>query len=264
MTIIFFPGIGASKKVVKYTYINNKFVKNNFIDKLNKIDKTYIADIPYVNVHYYGYSKKMYEPIKNLSIDDLDLFKMTKKIYKQVEKYEKPYTLVASSHGIYFAFAFAYLYPKYVKNIVSLDGSWITKELCKMRLDNWKKKGKIVNEIKTQHELDEIIKNIKTEKDNNKYIQIIMDHVRLKHTKDCIKYNFEKIINKIDYIVFRDFNSKIDDTMNKEFNMNAMNEHNLLINKKKYHIYWCIDGTHLIWEQDNYKNLILGVIKNII
>jgi hypothetical protein len=118
MTIIFFPGIGASKKVVKYTYINNKFVKNNFIDKLNKIDNTYIADIPYVNVHYYDpIQKKMYEPIKNLSIDDLDLFKMTKKIYKQVEKYEKPYTLVASSHGIYFAFAFAYLYPKYVKNI---------------------------------------------------------------------------------------------------------------------------------------------------
>jgi hypothetical protein len=256
MTIIFFPGIGASKKVVKYSY-------KNFYDKLNKIDKVYIADISYVNVHYYGYSKKMYEPIKNLSIDDLDLFKITEKIYKQVKQYKK-FTLIASSHGIYFAFAFAYLYPKYVKNIISLDGSWITKELCKMRLDNWKKKGKIVKEIKTQKELDEIITNIKTQKDNNKYIQHIMDNVRLKHTKDSIKYNLAKIIDKINYIVFRDFNSNNDDEINKEHNMNAMKEHTLLLNKKNYHIHWCIDGTHMIWEKDNYKNLILGVIKSVI
>ena len=43
-----------------------------------------------------------------------------------------------------------------------------------------------------------------------------------------------------------------------------MNEHNLLINNKKYHIYWMIDGSHMIWEKDNYKNLILSVIKNVI
>jgi hypothetical protein len=258
--IIFFPGLGASKKVVKYSYIDDKFVKNNFVDKLNKIDKVHIADIPYVNVHYYGYSKDMYEPINKLSLDDLDLFKITQKIYNQVKQY-KEFTLVASSHGIYFACAFAYNYPQYVKNIISLDGSWITKELCKMRLDNWKKKGKIVKEIKTQTELDDIINNIKTQKDNSKYIQMIMDFVRLKHTNDCIKYNFAKLIDKINYIVFRDFNSNIDDIINKEFNTNAMNEHNLLINKKKYHIYWLVDGTHMIWEKDYYKKFILDTIK---
>ena len=263
MTIIFFPGLGASKKVVKYIHVNNKAVKNNFIDKLNKIDKVYIADAPYVNVHYYSHSKSMYEPINKLSIDDLDLFKITQKIYEQVKQYKK-FTLIASSHGIYFAFAFAYLYPKYVKNIISLDGSWITKELCKTRLDNWKKKGKIVKEIKTQKELDDIITNIKTQKDNEKYIQMIMSHVRLKHTQDCIEYNFAKLIKKIDYYVFRDFNSNINDEIYKEFNTNAMNEHNLLINNKKYHIYWMIDGSHLIWEQENYKNLILSVVKNVI
>ena len=35
--IIFFPGQGASKKVVRYEYKNDKFIKNDFIDKLNKI-----------------------------------------------------------------------------------------------------------------------------------------------------------------------------------------------------------------------------------
>jgi len=265
MTIIFFPGIGASKKVVKYSYVNNKFVKNNFINKLNNIDKVHIVNIPYVNVHYYDPKQNnMYKPIDKLLLDDLDLFKLTETIYKQVEKYEKPYTLIASSHGIYFAFAFTYLYPKYVKNIISLDGSWISKELCKLRLENWKKKGKIVKKIKTQLELDNIIENIKTQKDNAKYIQTIMSHVRLVHTLDCIKYNFDKIIDKINYILFRDFNSNTDDETNKEFNTNAMNEHNLLVNKKKYNIYWLVDGTHLIWEKENYKRMILNIISNFI
>jgi hypothetical protein len=72
--IIFFPGQGASKKVVRYEYKNDKFIKNDFIDKLNKIDKVYIADIPYVNVHYYEKDGKlMYEPIDELLLEDLDL-----------------------------------------------------------------------------------------------------------------------------------------------------------------------------------------------
>ena len=108
------------------------------------------------------------------------------------------------------------------------------------------------------------IGEIKKQKDNEKYIQMIMSHVRLKHTQDCIEYNFAKLIKKIDYYVFRYFNSNINDEINKQHNTNAMNEHNLLINNKKYHIYWMIDGSHMIWEQENYKNLILSVVKNVI
>ena len=54
------------------------------------------------------------------------------------------------SDGIYFAMEFAKQYPKSVKEIISLDGSWITIKLCKQRLINWKNKGKKVSLINSQ------------------------------------------------------------------------------------------------------------------
>jgi hypothetical protein len=53
MTIIFFPGLGASKKMVKYDYINDKYISDNFIKQLEKIDDVYIVERDYVNIHYY-------------------------------------------------------------------------------------------------------------------------------------------------------------------------------------------------------------------
>jgi hypothetical protein len=264
MTIIFFPGQGSSKNLVRHEYTDNKYKRNNLIDKLSEIDDVHIADIPYVNVYYYNdLQKKMYEPIDNLLLSDLDLFIMTEKIFNQVKNLKKPYTLVASSHGIYYAFCFAYLYPKYVKNIISLDGSWITNKLCKVRLANWKKKGKTIKLIKTQTELNVLVNNIKTLKDNDKYIKILMDHVRMKHTKDCIKYKLENMINRINYVVFRDFNSNIENENYKEFNTNALMEHNELIDNQNYNIYWVIDAGHMCWYNKYYKKMILNVIRNI-
>jgi len=264
MTIIFFPGQGVSKKLVRYEYKNNKYIKNNLIDKLNDIDTVYTVDIPYVHMYYYNdIMKKMFEPIDQLLLEDFDIFTMTEKIYAQVKNLKKPYTLIASSHGIYYAFCFAYLYPKYVKNIISLDGSWITNKLCKIRLENWKKKGKVVKLIRSQKELDEIVNNIKTEKDNDKYINQVMDHIRLKHTKVVIKYNFEKLINKINYIVFRDFNSNTEDDINKNFNNLTLIEHNELVYLDNYHIYWLVDASHLCWYDKYYKKSILNVIRQL-
>lgn len=69
-------------------------------------------------------------------------------------------------------------------------------------------------------------------------IKLIMDHTRLMHTKDCIKYNFQHILSKIQYINFRDINATIKDDVDKEFNINAIDEHNELIKYNNYHIYW--------------------------
>lgn len=99
----------------------------------------------------------MFKPISKLLLNDLDLFSITEKNYQLVKNLPKPFSLIASSHGIYFAFALAYLYPKIIKNIVSLDGSWITSKLCKLRLSNWKKNNKIVKSITSQQKLDDIM-----------------------------------------------------------------------------------------------------------
>ena len=90
-----------------------------------------------------------------------------------------------------------------------------------------------------------------------------MDHVRLTHTKVCIKYNFEKLINKINYNVFRDFNNNMDDMINKDFNTLALMEHNELVSLDNYHIYWLIDGSHLCWYNKYYKKSILNVIRQL-
>ena len=75
------------------------------------------------------------------------------------------------SDGVYFAMEFCRQHPKLVKEIISLDGSWITIKLCKQRLLNWKKKGKCVTLIKDQQELDILINKI-------------VNHKRYEHTKN--------------------------------------------------------------------------------
>jgi hypothetical protein len=90
-----------------------------------------------------------------------------------------------------------------------------------------------------------------------------MDHIRLKHTKVVIKYNFEKLINKINYIVFRDFNSNTEDDINKDFNNLTLIEHNELVYLDNYHIYWLVDASHMCWYDKYYKKSILNIIRQL-
>jgi len=152
MTIILFHGLGSSKKQLNYI---GDYIKSDFVKQLEKIDKVYIPEIPYTNVYYYGEDKKMsklYNPINKLNYDDLSLNKYITNLYKSLDKnkYPAPYIVIGSSHGIYHACEFARQFPKKVKYIVSLDGSWITNELNKKRLLNWKNKGKIIPKISNQ------------------------------------------------------------------------------------------------------------------
>jgi len=92
-----------------------------------------------------------------------------------------------------------------------------------------------------------------------------MEHGRLNHTIDCIKYKFENIITSIEYSVFRDYNSVLKDEIDIEFNTNAMNEHQILDNKKnKYNIYWLVNAGHMVWRNEGYKKQIINIVKNII
>lgn len=95
---------------------------------------------------------------------------------------------------------------------------------------------------------------------------MIFDHVRLHHTKDCIKYNFQNIIHSVNYIVFRNYNSNIINDIDNQFNSNAILEHNIL-NKydkfNKYTIYWLINASHIIWSNEKNKKFIINIIKNL-
>jgi hypothetical protein len=127
MTIIFFHGLGASVK---------RLYKDDFIKQLKKIDALFIAEIPYPNVYYYSKDNKNYKPIDHLDYDDLALDKYITNLYGTIDKkiFKPPYILMASSHGIYYAYEFARQFKKDIKYIISLDGSWITNKLNKKRL----------------------------------------------------------------------------------------------------------------------------------
>ena len=112
---------------------------------LKKIDNVIIPDVPYTNVYYYDIFKQMaemYEPVDNLQLDDLKLDTFITKFYNNLNKntYPPPYNLIGHSHGIYYCMEFFRQYSGKVNNIISLDGSWITKTLCEKRLENWQKK----------------------------------------------------------------------------------------------------------------------------
>lgn len=267
MTIIFFPGLGSSKKLLNYVYLNGKYDKNNFITLLKKIDKVYIPEISYTNIYYYSeykIMKQMYKPINKINYDDLALDKFITNLYEQMDKkmYAPPYTVIGHSHGIYYACEFAKQYSAKVKYIISLDGSWITNKLNKKRLLTWKNKGKIIPKINNQQTLDSIIDKIKNETDNQKYIDMIMTYIRSTHTKFAIKQNYEKI--NLPFITFRDFNSDIKNDEMKEYNLNVLEENDILSNYSNHIIYILLDATHMLWLYSNNSNTIIQTLKFII
>lgn len=78
--IIIFTGTGQSHKLFNYNFINNKYVKNNLVTKLKQFAKVIIPDIKYKNIYHYQKNdiykqSKFFEPIKNLSLDDLNIEK---------------------------------------------------------------------------------------------------------------------------------------------------------------------------------------------
>lgn len=268
MTIIFFHGLGSSKKLLNYIYHNEKYNLNNFVKLLKKIDNVFIPEIPYTNVYYYGENKimkPMFKQIDELDYDDLSLNRYITKMHNTMDKklYPPPYIVIGHSHGIYYACEFVKQNKKETKCIISLDGSWISNKLNKQRLAIWKTKNKIIPKINNQKTLDDIINKIKNEKNNSKYINMIFDYVRGTHTKFCIKQNYEKL--NIPFITFRDFNSDTqNDAINKKYNDDVLQENEILSKYLNHVIYVLLDATHVIWLNDNYKNTIIQTLKLLI
>lgn len=269
MPIILFVGQGSTAKLINYQYINNEYKTNDFIEQLKKISHVIIPNIPYHNIYYYQNNdiigwKTMFESIRYIDFNDIFIENYIKKFYDQIDN-QKKYIIIGHSDGIYYAMEFAKLYPELVLHIISLDGSWISKELCDRRIKNWQKTGKIIKSIGSQNELDDIMEKIINGPNNDIYIKKILDHTRYEHTIECINKKYENIIKNIKYTVFRDFNSTVDDVVNLQFNHNALDEHNILSKKStKYEIFWLIDAGHNIWFNDFYKKQIIKYILNIV
>jgi hypothetical protein len=266
MTIILFHGLGSSPKTVNYIYDGKKYNKNDFVKLLQKSDTVYITEIPYTNINYYSNYKimnQMFHPVTSLDLEDLMLDKYIENLYKNMDKkkYSAPYVVMGHSHGIYYACEFANQFKNKIKCIVSLDGSWITSELNKQRITRWKAKGKIPQKITNQKMLNSIVSKIKNGSDNQKYLDMIFDYVRIMHTKHCIKQKYEKI--NLPFVTFRDFNIDLTNDINVSYNNMVLKENKILSKYDNHSIYILLDATHDIWLHDKYKKLILNTLKNI-
>lgn len=261
MPIIFFGGAGVSAKMMDVEFNGEKYIKNDFISKLRKIDKVILPDLQYKHVYYYQDlwgQKVFFKPIQKLTLDDMYIERTIKNL--NFDKRQK-YIVIGHSDGIYPAMEFAKQYPKLVKEIISLDGSWITNKLCEQRLINWKKRGKKVKLIKTQKELDTIMDKIIKNKDKEA-IQKILNHKRYEHTKRCMEVKYQNIIKKHKFTIFRDYNSKINDEIDQEFNNYALLENDIMSKlSKNYQIFWQIDAGHGLWFNKLYKEQIINYIK---
>jgi hypothetical protein len=267
MTIILFTGAGQSAKMFGFNFINNKYIKNNFLERLKKIDKVIIPDLIYKHIYYYQKNdiynqKKYYKPIKKLTLENISIEKTIKNM--KIDN-RKKYIVIGYSDGIYFAMEFAKQYSKLTKEIISLDGSWITIKLCNQRLINWKNKGKKVKLINSQKKLDNILdKIINKNNDNDNSIKQIMYHKRYEHTKICIKNKYQNIIKNIKFTIFRDFNSKINNDIDKQFNEYTIFENDILSKiSNKYQIFWLTDASHILWSKKKYEKQIINYIKSL-
>lgn len=236
MQIIFFTGAG----------ITPSMVDKKFISELEKIYRIIIPDLKYKYVYY--------EKDVKLNIDDIDIIKTIKKI--KFNKKEQ-YIVIGHSDGIYFAMEFSRQNPKNIKEIISLDGSWITIKMCNQRLENWKNKNKIVKLITNKEELNDI----SLQPDMAKKI---MDHKRYEHTLRCIKNKYENIIKNINFTCFRDFNGVINSPIDEQFNTYALLEDGILEKKSsKYKIFWLVNAGHNVWSRKKYRNQIINYINQL-
>lgn len=260
--IILFHGLGTSKYDWK-TYYNSdkkKFLNHNLLIELKKLGNVINDSVPYVNVYYYlrdeNY-REMYNPLNKLLLEDLDLPTYVKKYHKiLIEKNIKPpYIIIAHSHGIYYAMEFVRQFKSECKFVVSLDGSWISRELCLKRKKDWKRKNKIPIPFKDQIELNHVVHQIKNNKNNQKYIDRVMNYVRYSHTLYCLKYNYQKLL--IPLIIFRDIDMTLDNTKSllESEELEKINGLNNL------DIYYFIDASHRVWIEEKYKKQIVKVIK---
>jgi pimeloyl-ACP methyl ester carboxylesterase len=270
MTFILFPGLGGSQHVWQNYYDDkiNKLVKIDILSPLQKLGKVFVHSIPYSSVSYYDtkhhINKQLFKPFDGtLLLEDMQLDKYVKKLYDQLDKelYPPPYVPIGHSHGIYYAVEFARQYAKECRFVVSLDGSWLSKELLEKRLKNWRDKKKVVTVIENQEQLDDIVNKLKKERESNIYIEQIMNYIRYSHTMYAIQNNFEKL--PVELLIFRDiFELPVTD-VDKEFNNNAVAESAILekANSGMVKTIWMPNATHHIWFKEDYLRLVMENIK---
>ena len=262
---ILFPGLEVQKKLWELTIINNKLVKLNFLKELKKIGDVYTYT---PNIYKYSYYTK-YPPKKqkledkftekpeNISLEQFDIDKECKKIYEEVKSYKGKFIPIGHSAGGWFAYYFTKLYPKRCKKLILIESGRLLPKL-EIGMSN-KNYPKI-----TIQQLQKIIDNIKTKKNNRKYIDELMNITLYKYSLYTNKFNgklsvptlsFENVIIPEDKKWKLEHNDKYIVKYEKEMKK---------INKNKIHFINLINTGHFPWEIPKYSDEMIRQIKNFV
>jgi hypothetical protein len=284
--IILFNGFGSSKLYWDYAFDDKpELRKIDFLDKLKKICKTYTFNQPFFNINYYFtlndkkekilWSKifKKYKPYSsniNFQLEDLDYKNICKKTYNSVkQKYgnNKKYIVIGHSYGVEIALLFSKLYKNNCVLCCCIDNA--PHILNYFNKHNGEKNKNILEKYQNNNELKKSIKIIKTSQDvseKNKEIDDIYKLLNYKLRQDRITYYDSKLY--IPTIFFRGYSSKSKEEKSEteiEHDKYSMKEKNLFEkdkNMKKYII--MNDADHFIWENQEFSDIIIETIKQLL
>ena len=281
--IILFNGFSASKIFWNYAFEAEKpeLRKIDFLDKLKKIGKTYTFNQPFFNINYYLTpnnkkeiikKKKIFEKYKphtsniNFSLEDLDYKNICEKTYNLVkQKYgnNKKYIVIGHSYGGMIALLFSKLYKNYCILCCCIDNPPYI--LSFYNKHNDKDNKSILNKYPNNDELKKslkIIKNSENIEDKNKEIDDIYKLIGYKSNQDRIKFYDSKLY--VPTIFFRAYYSK-PKNYQIDWNKYSMKEKKFFEKDKNMKHYIFMDeAEHFIWKNQEFSDIIIETIKQLL
>lgn len=281
--IILFNGFSASKIFWNYAFEAEKpeLRKIDFLDKLKKIGKTYTFNQPFFNINYYLTpnnkkeiikKKKIFEKYKphtsniNFSLEDLDYKNICEKTYNLVkQKYgnNKKYIVIGHSYSGMIALLFSKLYKNDCILCCCIDNPPYI--LSFFNKHNDKDNKSILNKYPNNDELKKslkIIKNSENIEDKNKEIDDIYKLIGYKSNQDRIKFYDSKLY--VPTIFFRAYYSK-PKNYQIDWNKYSMKEKKFFEKDKNMKHYIFMDeAEHFIWKNQEFSDIIIETIKQLL
>ena len=240
---ILFPGFGDTEKYWEYKIegMETKFgpfklKKLDFFKKLKKLGKVYTYT-PKINnfkhysindtdgIEYYKIRNKLYKKPKKIKLDDINIDKECKRIYKIIKDKDEKIIPIGHSIGSWFALHFSNLYPSRCLKVIFLEGAYIDSN------------NNDFKRIKNN--------NIKAKEISNKYIDLVINRLFKIKKQDIFKYNKEalKDVNKLFDITFNYYYNNIKKELNGILKVPTISFRNLIfdieknVNSKVYNDY---------------------------
>jgi hypothetical protein len=262
---ILFPGVNDSGKIFeKYIdYKTKKIIKTNFLQKLKKIGDVYtytpniynITNNCVCNSECKLNKKILFSNPKKITINDIDIDKECKRIYKEVRSYKGKIIPIGHSAGGWFAVHFSKLYKSKCIKIILIESGYLTSKLAKWQIELKTKKKTYPNITTTK--LQELVKKLQTNRSCNKKSTKKLEN----NLNQIYMYYYLKTIKKINGKLLKPtlFFENIENKINKKH----LNYYDELYKKngKKIKIIYFTNTFHLPWHIQRYSDEMIRQIK---